>query len=154
MTTILIALSNWLHALATVIFVGYFVLLALIYLPALSKDGKGSALSEISKRSRWWLYTSLLIFIVTGTYLMLIDSGYLGFMNFSNLWGILMLAKHILILGMIAIGFWFNAIWRVGPLMSSNTGAAQAISRFCWYVNAMAVCGVLVLLLTALAQVE
>jgi hypothetical protein len=39
---------------------------------------------------------------------------------------------------MIAMGFWFNAILRVGPLMSSNTGVAQAISRFRWYSNAMA----------------
>jgi hypothetical protein len=38
--------------------------------------------------------------------------------------------------------------------MSSNTGAEQAIARFRNYNNAMAVCGVLVLLLTALAQVE
>jgi hypothetical protein len=38
--------------------------------------------------------------------------------------------------------------------MSSNTGAKQALARFRWYVNAMAICGVLVLLLTALAQVE
>jgi uncharacterized membrane protein len=128
MTPILIALSNWLHALATVVFIGHFVMLALIYLPALSKTGNGAALSEISKRSRPWLYASLLIFIVTGTYLMLIDTGYLGFMNVGNLWGILMLVKHILVIGMIAMGFWFNAILRVGPLISSNTGAALAIS--------------------------
>ena len=55
---------------------------------------------------------------------------------------------------MIGMGFWFNAIMRVGPLMSSNTGAEAALVRFRWYVNTMAICGVLVLLLTALAQVE
>jgi uncharacterized membrane protein len=154
MTSILIALSNWLHALATVVFIGHFILLALIYLPALSKTGNGAALSEISKRSRPWLYASLFVFIVTGTYLMLIDTGYLGFMNLGNLWGILMLVKHILVIGMIVMGFWFNAILRLGPLMSSNTGAVQALARFRWYVTAMAISGVLVLLLTALAQME
>jgi uncharacterized membrane protein len=154
MSQVLISLSVWLHALATVVFIGHYLLLSVIYLPVLARAKNGIVLSEISKRSRPWLYGSLLIFIVTGTYLMLIDSGYLGFMNFSNLWGILMLVKHILILGMMALGFWSNAILRVGPLMSSNTGAEQAISRFRWYSNAMAVCGVLVLLLTALAQVE
>ncbi len=152
MTSILIALSNWLHALATVVFIGHFVLLAAIYLPALADNL--AALSEISKRSRPWLYAALLIFIVTGIYLMLMDTGYLGFMNLGNLWGILMLVKHILVIGMIAMGFWFNAILRVGPLMISNTGAIQALARFRWYVNAMAICGVLVLLLTALAQVQ
>jgi uncharacterized membrane protein len=151
MSELLISLSTWLHAIATVVFIGHFVLLAGIYLPTLSKNG--TALSEISKRSRPWMYTSLIVFMVTGTHLMLTDTGYLGFMDFGNFWGIVMLVKHILIVAIIAIGFWFNAILRVGPMMSSNN-PEQAIVRFRKYVNAMAVCGVLVLLLTALAQVE
>ncbi len=151
MTQFLISLSYWLHSLATVVFIGHFVLLAGVYLPALSHNG--TALSEISKRSRPWMYASLLIFIVTGTYLMLIDSDYLGFMDFGNFWGVVMLLKHILVLVMIGMGFWFNAILRVGPMMSSNN-PEQTIARFRKYINAMAVCGVLVLLLTALAQVQ
>jgi uncharacterized membrane protein len=153
MSQILIALSEWLHAIATVVFVGYFLLLALIYLPALSKND-GTALSEISKRSRSWLYVSLLIFLITGVYMTLADPNYLGLANFGNLWTILMLVKHVLILGMIAIGFWFNAILRVGPMMRSNSGAAQAAGRFRLYTNLMAISGVIVLLLTALAQVQ
>lgn len=151
MSQILISLSTWLHAIASVVFIGHFVLLAGIYIPALSKNG--TALSEISKRSRLWMYASLLVFAITGTHLMLIDSGYLGFMDFGNFWGIVMLVKHILVIAMIGMGFWFNAIMRVGPMMSSNN-PEQAITRFRKYVNAMAVCGVLVMLLTALAQVE
>lgn len=151
MSQILISLSTWLHALATVVFIGHFVLLAGIYLPALRKDG--SALSEISRRSRPWMYAALVVFMVTGTHLMLIDSGYLGFMDFGNFWGIVMLVKHILVIAMIALGFWYNAILRVGPMMSSNN-PEQAVVRFRNYVNVMAVCGVLVLLLTAFAQVD
>jgi uncharacterized membrane protein len=153
MSQILTALSIGLHAVGTVVLIGHYLLLAVIYLPVLAKNN-GTILSEISRRSRPWIYGSLLIFIVTGIYLMFADPNYLGFGNFGNIWGILMLVKHILILGMIAMGFWFNAILRVGPLMSSNTGAEQAIARFRWYSNAMAVSGVAVLLLTALAQVE
>jgi len=152
MTSILVALSSWLHALATVIFIGHFVLLAVIYIPALADTP--AALSAVSKRSRWWMYASLLVFIFTGVYLMFIDPNYLGIGKFNNFWSVMMLVKHLLIVGMIAMGFWFNAIMRVGPLMSSNTGAMQALERFRWYVNAMAICGVLVLLLTVLAQVE
>ncbi len=151
MSQILVSLSVWLHALATVVFIGHYFLLAVIYLPVLSKNG--AALSEISKRSRSWLYASMVVFLVTGTYLMVIDTGYLGFMNFGNFWGIVMLVKHLILLGMMALGFWYNAILRVGQLMSSNN-PEQAILRFRKYVNLMAVCGVLVLLLTALAQVE
>jgi uncharacterized membrane protein len=151
MSQLLISISTWLHAMATVVFIGHFVLLAGIYLPALSKNG--TLLSEISKRSRPWMYASLIIFMVTGIFLMMIDTNYLGFMDFGNFWGIVMLVKHILVLVMIAMGFWFNAIMRVGPMMSSNN-PEPAIVRFRQYANAMAVCGVLVLLLTAFAQAK
>jgi uncharacterized membrane protein len=145
MTSILVSLSTLLHALATVILIGHFLLLALIYLPVLATKDL-SILSEISKRSRPWLYGSLVIFFITGAYLTLVDSNYLGLGNFSNAWAMLMLVKHVLILGMLGIGFWFNA--------SSNTGAAAALGRFRSYVNWMAILGFLVLLLTAIAQIE
>jgi uncharacterized membrane protein len=153
MSQILIDLSVWLHALATIVFIGHFLLLSLIYVPVLAKNN-ATLLSEISKRSRRWVYLSILIFVITGTYLTFADPNYLGFAKFGNLWAILMLIKHVLILGMIAMGFWFNGILRVGPMMSSNSGAAQATSRFRLYVNLMAISGVLILLLTALAQME
>lgn len=158
MSQILIALAVWLHSLATVVLIGHFLLTILIYLPALT-DGQldvaaGTVLSAISRRSRAWMYISLLVFLVSGIYLTLVDSNYLGLGNFGNLWGILMLAKHLLVLGMIAMGFWFNAILRVGPLMSSNTGSLQAIARFRWYSTAMAVLGALILFFTAFAQIE
>jgi len=157
MSEILIALSTWLHALATVVFIGHFVLLALIYLPAIRDKPEievSVILGEFSKRSRVWMYVALLIFMVTGIHLTMIDSNYLGIGDFGNFWSILMLIKHILIVGMIGAGFWFNAILRVGPMLSSNTGLTQAFNRFCFYVNGMAVTGILILLLTSLSQVK
>jgi len=151
MTQILIVVSVWLHTLATVIFIGHYVLLSIIYLPVLP-NSSGTILSGISRRSRPWLYASLVIFALSGVYLTISDPNYLGLGNFGNPWGILMLIKHVLILGMIGLGFWFNAIMRVGPMMSSNTNAENAIRRFRMYSNGMAVSGILVLLLTALAQ--
>lgn len=153
MSQILIALSVWLHALATVVFIGHYVLLSILYLPALQNDG-GTFLSAISKRSRPWMYASLLIFMATGIYLMFADPNYLGVGDFGNFWSAMMLVKHVLIVGMIGLGFWFNALLRVGPMMSSTNNAPLGIRRFRMYSNLMAVCGVLVLLLTALAQVE
>lgn len=157
MSQLLFSLFTWLHALATVIFIGQYLLLAVLYLPAFAKQKAeitGPILSDISKRSRPWMYASLLIFMVTGIYLMIVDPNYLGVGDFGNLWSIAMLVKHLLIVAMIGMGFFFNAILRVGPLMSSNSGAESAIARFGIYTKLMAVCGVLVLLLTALAQFE
>ena len=157
MNQVLVALSIWLHALATVVFIGHFVLLAGLYLPVLSAQGQapvaGPILGGVSKRSRPWLYASLIVFMVTGIHLMIVDPNYMGIGNFGNFWAVMMLVKHILIAAMIALGFWYNAILRVGPMLSSNN-PEQAIVRFCNYVNAMAVCGVLVLLLTAVSQAQ
>ncbi len=152
MSQTLIALSVWLHALATVVLIGHYLLLALLYIPVLA--GHGALLSEISKRSRLWLYVSLGIFIITGTYLMLIDTGYLGFMNFGNFWGVVMLLKHLLVFVMLGLGLWYNALLRVGPMMASNNSAELGVRRFRTYSNLMAITGVLILLLTALAQIQ
>jgi uncharacterized membrane protein len=155
MTQLFVATANGLHTLATVIFVGYYLLLSLLYLPVLAKAemGGGVALSEISRRSRPWLYASLLIFALTGVYLTLVDANYPGLGNFSNPWSVLMLVKHLLILAMVAIGFWYNFVQRVGPALRSYPGDAQRIARFRRYSDLMSVCGVFVLLLTAFAQI-
>lgn len=153
MSQTLQALSFWLHSLATVVFIGHYLLLSLIYLPALS-GAEGRWLSEISRRSRTWLYLSMLVFVITGVYLTFVDPNYRGIGNFSNPWAILMLVKHLLLVGMVGLGFWFNALLRVGPLMGSNTGAAQAQARFRQYSSLMAIAGALVLLLTAISQVQ
>ena len=153
MSQILIALSVWLHALGTVVLIGHYLLLSVIYLPVLEKGG-GTFLSQVSKRSRPWMYGSLLIFMVTGIYLMFADPNYLGVGDFGNFWSMMMLVKHLLIVGMIGLGFWYNAFLRVGPMMASNNNAEPGIRRFRLYSKLMAISGVLVLLLTALAQVE
>jgi uncharacterized membrane protein len=155
MSQLLLATSTTLHALAMIIFIGHYLLMSLIYIPALSGlDNAGKALGEMSHRSRRWLYGSILIFFVTGVHLMLVDPNYLGIGNFSNPWALMMLIKHIVILVMIALGFWYNALQRVGPAMRSNSGAAQGVAKFRQHSNIMAICGVLVLTLTALSQVQ
>ncbi|OGO22986.1 MAG: hypothetical protein A2Y54_09355 [Chloroflexi bacterium RBG_16_51_16] len=150
-----ISLSVWLHAIATAVFIGHFVLLAVVYIPAfqgLKDNASFEILSRISKLSRTWLYAALAVFIITGTHLMLIDQNYLGLMNFGNLWGVVMLLKHGVILAMLAIGFWYNAIQRVGPTLVSSNRAGQAFDQFRRYTNWMAVLGILGLLLTAISQ--
>jgi uncharacterized membrane protein len=154
MTQLLIATANTLHALATVVFVGYYLLLSLLYLPVLAKPeaGGGAALGEISRRSRAWLYVSLVIFALTGVYLTLADPSYLGIGQFTNSWAVLMLVKHIVILVMVALGFWYNFIQRVGQSLRSHPTDTQQMAHFRRYCTAMTIGGILVLVLTAFAQ--
>jgi uncharacterized membrane protein len=157
MSQFLFSLFTWLHTLATVLFIGHPLLISLLYLPAFAKakaEVAGPILSDVSKRSRSWMYISLLIFIVTGIYLMIVDPNYRGVGDFGNPWAIAMLLKHILIIAMIGLGFFYNVILRVGPMMSSNNSAEAAIARFGLYSKLMSISGVLVLLLTAFAQFE
>jgi uncharacterized membrane protein len=151
----LIATANALHALASVIFVGFYLILSLICLPVLARPelAGGAALGGISKRSRPWLYASMIVFALTGIYLTLVDPNYHGIGNFNTPWAVLMLVKHILILAMVGIGFWYNGLLRIGTILRASPGDAQAIGRFRSYSNAMTVCGILILLLTAFAQV-
>ncbi len=151
MSQLLTATAVWLHNLATVVFIGYYVVLALICLPALDRcpETRGATITAISSRSRLWLYGSLVVFALSGSYLTLTDPSYMGLGNFSSPWAMLMLVKHCLIFGMLGIGFWLNAILRVGPQAGTN---AQAIARFRSYVKSMAATGAAVLLLTGIAQ--
>ena len=153
MTQFLTALSVWLHSLAITVFIGYYLLLSTIFLPVLAQED-GKILSRISRRSRPWLYASLVIFSITGIYLTFIDSAYLGLGNFSNAWAILMLVKHLLVLVMIAAGFWFNAIQRVGSTLVSSHGAQAAMQRFRSHARFMTIVGILIILLTAISQVQ
>jgi uncharacterized membrane protein len=155
MTPFLVATANALHALASVIFVGYYLLLTLIYLPALAgpEAGSGAALGAVSQRGRPWLYAAIIVFALTGIYLTLVDASYLGIGQFSNPWAVLMLVKHILILAMLAIGFWSNFIQRVGQNLRSYPSDVQKMVNFRRYCLTMTVCGVLVVILTAVAQV-
>jgi len=158
MSQIFITISYWLHSLATVVLIGDFVLLALVYLPVFinhQEDPASAAiLAEVSRRSRGWLYGALGIFILTGIYLMLVDPNYLGLGNFGNTWAVLMLVKHILVLGMIGVGLVYNALLRVGPQLKTGIDTSSAFARFKQYSYLMAVLGVLVLLFTAVAQAQ
>ena len=56
-----------------------------------------------------------------------------------------MLVKHLVVVAMIVIGFWFNAIKRVGQDLRSYPNDPQRMARFRRYINVMTICGVLVL---------
>jgi uncharacterized membrane protein len=147
-------LSLWLHALATVLMIGFYLLLGLVFLPFLEKQTRGqglpAALSDLSTRMLPWIGISFLIFIVTGVYLMLGDSHYPGFGQiFANPWTILMVVKHVLVIAMLGLGAWQN-----GTLRLAAAGRANGLGSFKIALAAMNACSIAVLLLTTLAQAQ
>lgn len=153
MSTILVALSTWLHALATIIMVGYFVFSSLIYLPVFERQMQVNALrlllEQISVRLRPFFGGSLLIFIVTGTHLMLINENYLGLGKFfSNSWSVLMVIKHVLVLAFLALAVFSERAY----LAKISDQKPEALKRFrlALYINT--IFGAVILLLTAIVQ--
>lgn len=149
----------WLHNLSTVILIGYYLILALVFLPAFGKDTKGSNLGQmieqVSSRTRSLIIASFVGLIVTGLYLMLIDPSYNSFAVFSNTWGFIILAKHVLVVIMIGLGYFTDRaiLPAVAKPVKGKPGANPFLKQLKVIVNVLAILGVAILLLTALAQV-
>src|SRR5512137_768953 len=116
MSTFLVALSTWLHSLATIVMIGYYLFTSLIYLPVFERQMQANALrdllEQVSARLRPFFGGSLLIFLVTGTYLMLINGNYLGLGNFfANPWSVLIIIKHGLVLVFLALAVFSERVF-------------------------------------------
>lgn len=153
MSGILVVLSTFLHALATIVMVGYFAFAGLIYLPILERQMQPGALRDLleqcSKRLRPYFGGSLLIFIVTGTYLMLVNENYLGLGNFfANWWSILIVVKHVLVLAFLGLAIFSERVFL--PQVGDET--PEALERFRWALNVNVLLGVLIILSTSMAQ--
>jgi uncharacterized membrane protein len=153
MATLLIALSTWLHALATIVMIGYYVFTSLIFLPIFESQMQGTALRDllerVSSRLRPFFGGSLLIFMVTGTHLMLINEGYLGLGNFfGNPWSILIVIKHVLVVAFLALAIYSERVF----LAQISDEKPEALKQFRTALNINTVLGLSILLLTSVAQ--
>lgn len=153
MSTILIALSNWLHVLATIVMIGYYLFTGLIYLPIFERQLQPNALRDLleraSARLRPYFGGSLLVFLVTGTYLTLINEDYNGLGHFfANPWSVLIVVKHVLVLAFIAIAMYSERAF-LGQISDQKP---RALVQFRWALNINTILGVVILLLTSIAQ--
>ncbi len=153
MTTILVPLSTALHVLATIVFVGYYFFTGLIYLPVLERCMNANALRElleqVSGRLRPFFGGSLLVFLVTGTYLMLINQNYQGLGNFfANPWSTLIVIKHGVVLAFLAIAVFSERAF-LGQISDRKP---DALKRFRWATNINMLLGVAIVLMTSAAQ--
>ena len=153
MSNFLIALSTWLHALATIVMIGYYVFLTLIYLPVFGRQMQANALrkllEQVSARLRPFFGGSLLIFLVTGTHLMLITEEYLGLgYFFGNAWSVLIVVKHVLVLAFLGLAFYSERAF-LAQISDKKPGVFR---RFRWALNINTILGAAILLLASIAQ--
>lgn len=154
MSSFLVAFSIWLHVLATTLMIGYFLFTSLIYLPVFERQMKGNALrdllEQVSARLRPFFGVSLLIFLVTGTHLMLINKNYEGLGNFfGNPWSTLIVIKHVLVLAFLALAVFTER----SLLRHISDDKPEILKQFRRALNINLILGVVILLLTSIAQV-
>jgi putative copper export protein len=133
--------------------VGYYLFTGLIYLPVLERRMQADALREtleqVSARLQPLFGGALVAFLVTGTYLMLINKSYLGLGHFfSNPWSSLIVIKHGLVLAFLALAVYSERA-NLPRISADNPRPLQQFRR-ALYVNL--ILGVIILLLTAIAQ--
>jgi|RhiMetdeSRZDD1v2_1073273.scaffolds.fasta_scaffold27967_5 uncharacterized membrane protein len=151
-----LALSYWLHLLATVVWIGGLAMLILIAWPGIETTFR-DALDIVERRFRPWANISLAVLLVTGLIQMGGDQHYTGFLVFNSVWALGLLAKHIIIGGMIVITLILQlnvhpaldrARLLAGRASASDEGAAARRNlRRLTAINLAL--GILVLLLTA-----
>lgn len=116
MTFWLLALSYWIHLLATVVWLGGLALMALVAWPAWRrKTLDANQWLDLQQRFTPYVNGSLMVLLVTGFVQMTNDPNYEGFLRVDTLWAQAILVKHVAVGAMIVIGTYVQL--RVHPAM-------------------------------------
>jgi len=135
-----LALTYWLHLLATVTWAGSLAAISLLILPAMKRalnpDIQLVFIEAMQKRLEPIAWFSISVLIVTGLFQMSVNPHYDGFLSTSTQWSLAILTKHILGIFMVVT----SAIqtWEVIPAIrraiimskkSKNTEELDALRR-------------------------
>lgn len=158
----ILALSYWIHLLATVVWLGGMALLALVAWPALRQgtlaDNQWLAMQ---KQFTPWANISLVLLLITGFVQMTNDPNYSGFLAVDSVWAWAILLKHVAFAALVLLTAYVQfalhpAMSRLALLVEKRPQLAAAeqarLSRregqLLWLNLA---CAAVVLLLTAVA---
>lgn len=112
-----IALTFWLHMLATVTWAGSLAAMALLILPAMKRalDAETQLIfiEAIQKRFEPIAWFSISLLVLTGLFQMSVNPHYDGFLSLSTQWSLAILAKHIL--GIFMVVATAIQTWEVTP---------------------------------------
>jgi uncharacterized membrane protein len=161
-----LALSYWLHMLATVTWIGGLTALTLVILPAMQAqddlEQQVGSLNKIQRRLDPLAWFSLLVLLGTGLMQMSASPNYEGFLAITNSWGFAILLKHLVFLGMAGVSAylsWFMIPAQRRILIRQARGQetpeiGQLQHRNVLLIRLNLVLGIITLAFTALARVS
>ena len=156
---ILAVVAVWLHTVAFVVAWGYYGVLGRIVLPGLERSlgpaEVAPALASIEARAVPLVIVSMVLFAATGSYLLAVDPEYAGLGNFfATTWTTLMLAKHIVVVGLVAAAVLVDRFIHRVQTAASDEERGSALRRVRLGAEAATALGALIALLTAAAQLS
>jgi uncharacterized membrane protein len=149
--------ATWVHTIAFVIAWGYYGVLGRMILPglatALGRPAQVDALREIERRALPLVLLSIVLFTLTGTWMLLVDPSYAGLGNVgASTWTALMFAKHVVVAAMVVAGVAVHRL--IDGLSEAPDDAARAslFGRLRLTTELATGLGAVIALLTVLAQ--
>lgn len=166
MSNELLALSLFIHLVATAIWIGGLLMTMILVYPEVTRILRDSPqlyqfLSRLRKRFYPISNLSLVALIVTGSFQMTANPSYDGLLTFDNQWSQVMLAKHILIIimAMVGLGLQYGvapALERTSILLEKDKAQATTAQdysalrqREVWLTWALGLLGLVILGLSA-----
>lgn len=160
-----LSLAYWLHMIATVIWIGGLVTLAVMVLPAargaLDAEGYSNLIGNIQRRLDPLAWFSLVMLLGTGMVQMSANPNYQGFLAIDSTWAAAIFAKHLVFFGMAGLSAYLT--WGVMPglrRIALRRARGQAVPEAeklqrqeALLLRSNLILGMIVLALTALARV-
>jgi uncharacterized membrane protein len=148
---------TWLHAVSMVGLLGYYAAMTFVVLPALSRafDGPqlGQVIQAVSRRSRPLVIGAVVLFLVSGAWLMVSAGRYSGLGNlFASTWTTLLTVKHLLVLVLIVLAVGADRLAVAAGRAGSDESRQITLGTLELAMQGSTVLGALILLLTAAAQ--
>jgi uncharacterized membrane protein len=158
----ILAISYWIHLLATIVWLGGIMVMLFIAWPALQQGSlEKNQWLNLQRRSLPWINASLVILLITGFYQMTSDPNYTGFLSIDSTWAWAILLKHIaygtmVIIAVVVQAYLYPAMSRLSMLAEKRPKLAaserEKLQRQeIWLLRINLLCAVTVLMFTAIA---
>jgi len=117
MPTWALALTYWLHMLATVVWLGSLSALVFLVLPVASRtlepDAQITFINNLQSRLESLSWFCMFLLVATGMFQMSGDRNFTGLISTENAWSTVMLTKHLLVIVMGIFSVWMS--WGLLP---------------------------------------
>jgi uncharacterized membrane protein len=152
-------LALWLHTLALVIVLGYYGILGWITIPALERSldlpAQVKVLVAIERRALPLVLLSVVLFVVTGTYLLVVNPQYAGLGHFfATTWSSLIVIKHGVVIVLVVLGVILDWLIRDVGQETDERRRKAGLRRIRLGAEGATALGALAILLTAAAQLS